>query len=72
MGMQEGRGVLRKAVKEMQMHWGETKTQWTDGNAHGFENKFLVPMDADAKMAVSAMDQMAQVLARIRHDCEPE
>jgi hypothetical protein len=67
--MTEGRASLRKAVKELQMHWNETKSQWRDSNATAFENKFIVPFDMDAKMAVSGMDQMAQILQRIKQEC---
>ncbi|HEY1922012.1 MAG TPA: hypothetical protein VGG44_04545 [Tepidisphaeraceae bacterium] len=70
MGMHEGRARLNKSMKELMMHWNETKTQWRDGNARVFESKFLTPMEQDAKRAVSAMDHMAQVLQKIRSDCE--
>ncbi|MGD0769450.1 MAG: hypothetical protein ABSB42_14800 [Tepidisphaeraceae bacterium] len=72
MGMQEGRGALRKAMKEMQMHWSETKSQWNDGNASSFESRFLAAWEADAKRAISAMDTMATILSKITQECEPE
>jgi hypothetical protein len=70
MGMHEGRARLNKSVKELMMRWNETKSQWNDGNARGFEAKFLVPLEQDAKRAVGAMDHMAQVLQKIKSDCE--
>ena len=72
MGMPEGRAALGKSVKELLMHWSETKQQWNDGTAIRFEKDFIVSTEADAKMAVNAMDQMTAILSRIRHDCEPE
>jgi hypothetical protein len=69
MGMTEGRSALRKAVKELMMHWAECRSKWSDSNTHAFEERFIVPFDQDAKMAVSGMDQMAQVLQRIKSDC---
>ena len=69
MGMQEGRGTLRKSVKELMMHWAETRSQWSDGNAHQFEERFLAMFNQDAKQAVSGMDAMAQVIQRIKSDC---
>jgi hypothetical protein len=71
MGMHEGRAQVNKSVKELMMRWNETKSQWNDGNARGFESRYLIPMEQDAKSAVSAMDQMAQILSRIKQDCEP-
>jgi hypothetical protein len=72
MGMAEGRGVLRKAMNEMQMHWTETKSQWNDGNASAFASRFMTEWEGDAKKALSAMDQMSAILSKIKQDCEPE
>jgi len=72
MGMVEGRATLRKSMKEMMMHWSETKSHWNDGNAHAFESKYLTPLEADAKQAINAMDQMSQILQRIRQECMPD
>jgi hypothetical protein len=70
MGMHEGRARLNKSVKELMMRWNETKSQWNDSNARAFESKFLTPLEQDAKAAVGAMDHMAQVIQKIRSDCE--
>jgi len=69
MGMQEGRAQVNKSLKELLYHWNETKTQWNDSNARGFESKYLTPLEQDAKAAVNAMDQMAQILSKIKTDC---
>lgn len=69
MGMHEGRAALRKSMKELQMHWNETKSQWRDSNASGFESRFLVPLEMDAKQAISAMDEMSAILQKIKQDC---
>ena len=71
MGMHEGRARLHKSTKELLMHWMETKSQWNDSNARTFEAKYLIPLEQDEKQAVGAMDYMAQVLQKIKHDCEP-
>lgn len=70
MGMHEGRAQVNKSVKELMTRWSETKSQWSDANARGFESKYLIPMEQDAKAAVGAMDHMAQILAKIKQDCE--
>lgn len=72
MGMVEGRATLRKSMKELMMRWAETKSQWNDANAAAFESKYLVPLEADAKKAVNAMDQMSQILQRIKQECAPD
>ena len=72
MGMHEGRAALRKSVKELVMHWTEVRAHWNDGNARSFESKYLVPLDQDAKAAVSAMDTMSALLGKIKSDCEED
>jgi hypothetical protein len=69
MGMTEGRASLRKSVKELMMHWAETRSHWTDVNAHRFEERFLNQFNQDAKQAISGMDAMAQILQRIKQEC---
>ena len=70
MGMMEARSKVGKSVKELMARWLDTKSQWDDGNSQKFEEKFLVPLESDAKMAVTAMEQMSQVLMQIKKDCE--
>jgi hypothetical protein len=70
MGMHEGRARLGKSVKELMMHWAETRSHWDDSTSKAFENRFLVPIDMDSRKAITAMDGMAQVLQKIKHDCE--
>jgi hypothetical protein len=69
MGMTEGRASLRKSVKELVMHWAETKSKWNDINSHRFEERFINQFTQDAKQAVSGMDAMAQILQRIKQEC---
>ena len=69
MGMHEGRASLRKSMKELTMRWAEVRSQWSDSNAHAFEDRFLVPFEQDAKMAISGMDAMAQILQKIKQEC---
>ncbi|MGA3068205.1 MAG: hypothetical protein ABSF29_15280 [Tepidisphaeraceae bacterium] len=68
--MHEGRARLGKSVKELMMHWAETRSHWDDSTSKAFENRFLVPIDMDSRKAITAMDGMAQVLQKIKHDCE--
>ena len=69
MGMTEGRASLRKSVKELVMHWAETKSKWNDISSHRFEERFINQFTQDAKQAVSGMDAMAQILQRIKQEC---
>ena len=70
MGVHEGRGQLHNALKELMLRWYETRASWQDVMAEKFEKEQLVPMEADMKTAVAAMDHMANVLHQVRRDCE--
>ncbi len=70
MGMHEGRARLGKSVKELMMKWSEAQSQWNDSTSKAFEKRFLVPIDMDSRQAIGAMDQMANLLQKIKHDCE--
>lgn len=70
MGVYEGRGTLGKAMKQLQQHWAETKMSWDDVRSREFEQRFLAPLEMDLKNALSAMDQAAVLLARIRQECQ--
>jgi hypothetical protein len=70
MGLYEGRGQLTKGMKDLLLHWNETKGTWEDSNTRSFEEKHLVPLEMDLRSALSAMDHMATLLQQIRRDCE--
>jgi len=70
MGVYEGRGTLSKAVKLLENRWHEAKMSWDDPRAREFEERFLMPLNMDLRNAVTAMDQIAILLTRIRAECE--
>jgi hypothetical protein len=70
MGVHEGRGQLSKIMRELSLHWQEAKMSWQDSRSREFEKNCLEPLEADLKQAVSAMDQMSNLLNRIYTECE--
>jgi hypothetical protein len=68
--MQDGRARIGKTIKELAAHWRETRTQWDDSTASAFEDRFLAPLEADSRQAISAMEGMGQILQQIKRDCE--
>jgi hypothetical protein len=69
MGVYEGRGTLAKAIKQLDNRWIDARMSWDDVRSREFEERFLVPLRMDLRNAVSAMDQMATLLTRIRAEC---
>ena len=70
MGVHESRGNLAKAIKELMLRWSETRAAWDDARAEQFEQQYLRQLEADLRVAGSAMDQMAILLHQARRDCE--
>lgn len=70
MGMYEGRGNLAKNFKDLTMRWQQTRQEWDDAVADSFEKTYLEPLDHSLRQAISAMDQAAAALSRVRSDCE--
>jgi hypothetical protein len=69
MGVYEGRGTLAKAIKQLDNRWIDARMSWDDVRSREFEERFLMPLRMDLRSAVSAMDQMATLLTRIRAEC---
>jgi hypothetical protein len=69
MGVQEGHGVLTKAMHDLLAQWQELRTTWDDAVAREFEEKYLVPLQKDLRTAAGAMDQMAVLMHKIHNDC---
>ena len=70
MGVQDGKSLLGKALKELLARWSDTKTDWNDVMSRNFEKNRLIPLELDLRNASGAMDHMAQTLAQIRRDCQ--
>jgi hypothetical protein len=69
MGVHEGRGQLAEAMKQLKRQWNDAQSAWSDAVSEEFDETFLKPLETDARSAMSAMDQMASLLSRIRQDC---
>ena len=70
MGMQEARGTLSKAFKELTLRWNEARARWDDVQAEQFETTYLQNLESDLKVAASAMDQVSVLLHQVHRDCE--
>ena len=54
----EGRARVGKLVRELVNKWTELRMSWDDANSHAFEERYIRRIEEDARMAVSAMDQI--------------
>jgi hypothetical protein len=69
MGVDDSRGLLSRAIKDLNSAWIETRASWDDAVAIEFEEVNLAPLQLDVKSAMSAIDQASKLLHQVRRDC---
>jgi hypothetical protein len=57
-------------MKDLRERWHATRMDWGDEQARRFEERFIMNLDADLRIAISAMDDMAALLSQIRQECD--
>ena len=67
--MSTGAARLTHAQRTLRERWEDTKGYWSDQQARDFEKNHLLPLESQANTAVRGMEKLAEVFARLRHDC---
>jgi len=57
-------------TRELSAQWQQTKEYWRDAKAQEFERQYVQELLAGVDRAVTVMEQLDQLVAKIRHDCE--
>ena len=70
MSVQAGSAKLKRAAKDLQTRWNETRYDWHDENSRQFEEHFLKPLFARLRTAEHALGNMSEILNKVRRDCE--
>ncbi len=61
---------LGMVTKDLLAQWQQTKEYWTDIKSAEFERKYLEELKAGVDSAVTIMEQLDNLLTKIRKDCE--
>lgn len=61
---------LSAVTKDLLAQWQQTKEYWTDVKSIEFERKYLEELKAGVDAAVTIMEQLDNLLTKIRKDCE--
>lgn len=69
MSVTGARAQLGGAWGELHVHWETARQSWNDAAAIKFEREFLEPLEPSLKAAGTAMEEMADVLQRVRREC---
>lgn len=64
------RSRLAALTRELQVRWQETRGSWTDAKRDEFEQKHLAALLAAVDRASTALEEMDELLTKVRKDCE--
>lgn len=68
--MGSGSARMAFAIKELRERWDEATALWSDVVAQDFEKNHLIPLEQQATTTARGMDKIAEVMQRVRRDCE--
>lgn len=69
MSLDVGRYRLMSAHKAVLQRWEETRLVWQDMVREEFAKEHLDPLTPTLLATLGAIDQLAQVMGRIRQEC---
>jgi hypothetical protein len=61
---------LAMVTKDLLLQWQQTRESWTDVKSLEFERKYLEELKAGVDNAVTIIEQLDNLLTKIRKDCE--
>jgi len=70
MSVIDGRAKLVDATKTLTAEWLDVKEIWQDANCQAFEKRYMAPLETGVRGTVVAMERMAAMLNRARHECK--
>ena len=69
MSVHGARGQLKESTRELMVRWDLVRESWDDPASRAFEKDFLVHLGPAVNKAVSAMDEMAETLRKVKREC---
>lgn len=70
MSLDATRARLVGLTRELSARWRETRDLWTDAKRDEFEERFLAPLWAGVDRADTALEQLDELVSKVRKDCE--
>jgi hypothetical protein len=61
---------LNALTRELSLQWDDTRTYWRDAKSQEFEQRYLRELFAGVEKTITVIDQLDQLLAKVRNDCE--
>ncbi len=70
MSLSGSRSRLAALTRDLSIRWRETRDHWTDAKGAEFEAQYLQGLIANMDRAVTALEQLDDLLKKARTDCE--
>ena len=70
MNISGNKGRLIGLTRALLLQWDETKNYWRDAKSDEFERQFLVELSAHVNRATMVLEQLEELLKKVRSDCE--
>ena len=64
-----GSAQLADSFDSLRAAWADTATRWNDSASRRFQKERLEPLDPMTRRALSAIQRLAEVLAKAERDC---
>ena len=61
---------LMGLTKALSGQWEQTREQWRDARCREFERQYLEPLWSGVDRALPVMEQLDELMKKIRSDCE--
>lgn len=61
---------LSGTTKELWLNWHETRKYWKDAKSEEFERQHLSELFLGIDRAISTLEKLDELLAKVRKDCE--
>ena len=70
MSMTANKSRLAGLTKEVLLKWQDTRQSWQDAKSVEFERQYMAELSSDVDSAVTVIEQLDNVLSKLRNDCE--
>jgi hypothetical protein len=70
MSLAAAKSRLSSLTKDLWLQWHETRNYWKDSKSEEFEREYLSEVFLGVDRAITAMEKLDEVLAKVRKDCE--
>lgn len=69
MSLHSSRANLMGAMKELNLRWERAHETWDDPVSREIYENYIEPLEPKVRLAITAMEQMSQVLATAVREC---